>query len=1176
MAQVTVDIGARVRKIDFNRAASDINRRVQQMGRDSGRMFGDEFSRGIAQSSPRVQAATIGMQRATDKLKDSQDRLAQAMRGTDYDAVVRASQRVTRAHADHDRALRTLRGAYSSFDADARNAAGGVSALTTNVASLGGAVSRVAGPAGMALLVAGIGQLAGVAAAASGAVGLLPGVLTAVGSAFGVVRLATVGFSDALENLSDPEKFAEALQQLSPNARQAATSIRELVPAFDELKNATQNAFFANIGPQLTGLANQFLPTIQGLTTGVAEAMNQAFNGVAQQLQSPQTQTAIGSAVDNIVQAFQKLAPAFAPLTDAFAELTSVGSSFLPEIAAGATEAAKAFADFIREASRSGDLQQWIATGVDMLKQMGPVVQDVVTTFMALAPIGERVMPLIVQSADLIAQVMPGIAKATAEISPLFYSWQEAINAAAKAIPLITVALKPVAAVVTAIADAFAFIRGPEAMAQAKLNSARIDAAFAQPAPTQLPTGGLPARSPAGPWESLSPADRWLRADEAAHPGQGPAGPGTYRRRDGSIGYVTPPSAVTGGPVTNLTEQFQNRGSGRGGPGEGLPVVPNVGQDPMSLLQGFPVSASLYGAAGSVLDSRAKVAQLQSDINALEKSNTATASEIQSKKNDLANAEREQYEAELRLNEAKQRSTEKFTESTKSAHQTMSKLGAGLDRDLGISRGIAGLADNLVRFIGNLATAPLQATLQKIIDANPNEGSGLIGIAAAQGAFGPEFTPQGIAASQASDSSSSTLGSTAAVPYGYGYPGDAALLANVPAGKYSQSGIADLTQGIGDCSSAVEDLVNILDGRPTAGRSMSTHNADQWLTEHGFVPGIGGPGDFRVGFNSGHMQATLPGGTPFNWGSNAAAANRGIGGTGAADPAFTSHYYRPMGAGPLAGPVAPTDAPIGPAGPIAHGPDIPIPLPVTIVGGTPVPGATPSVGSNVAPPGGAPGAPTAPTPAPAVGQPSTGAPPIGSPASGQGLGPLPGPAAAPMAAQSQSYAPTQQPAAPAGWQPSGSSAGGGGGILGAAAGAAAGMFPGGGAAAQIAMQMIQRTIQYGGEVAGHLAQGAMDALSVSDPDGGPGASLGDSWLGRLAGAVASAGPALPSSAGGQDKKQGQQKDQGQQQGQDPAAQQQARGGVHIENFVQAPNRQNVQQTANDLSFATAAAGMVPF
>jgi hypothetical protein len=78
---------------------------------------------------------------------------------------------------------------------------------------------------------------------------------------------------------------------------------------------------------------------------------------------------------------------------------------------------------------------------------------------------------------------------------------------------------------------------------------------------------------------------------------------------------------------------------------------------------------------------------------------------------------------------------------------------------------------------------------------------------------------------------------------------------------------------------------------------MSTANGAEWLTQHGFMPGMGGPGDMRVGFNSEHMQATLPGGTPFNWGNDAAAANRGIGGTGAYDPAFTSHYFRPTGGG---------------------------------------------------------------------------------------------------------------------------------------------------------------------------------------------------------------------------------------------------------------------------------------
>lgn len=126
------------------------------------------------------------------------------------------------------------------------------------------------------------------------------------------------------------------------------------------------------------------------------------------------------------------------------------------------------------------------------------------------------------------------------------------------------------------------------------------------------------------------------------------------------------------------------------------------------------------------------------------------------------------------------------------------------------------------------------------------------------------------------------------------YESDRALLANVPAGKYQQAQNNDLTKGLADCSSAVEDLVNIMDGRPTGGRQMSTFNAAEWLTAHGFVQGEGGPGDFRVAFNSGHMQATLPGGTPFNWGSDAAAARGGVGGTGADDPALTERYYRPV------------------------------------------------------------------------------------------------------------------------------------------------------------------------------------------------------------------------------------------------------------------------------------------
>lgn len=126
------------------------------------------------------------------------------------------------------------------------------------------------------------------------------------------------------------------------------------------------------------------------------------------------------------------------------------------------------------------------------------------------------------------------------------------------------------------------------------------------------------------------------------------------------------------------------------------------------------------------------------------------------------------------------------------------------------------------------------------------------------------------------------------------YSSDAALLAMVPkGGRYDASG--DLSKGLADCTSGIEDLVNLLDGQPTAGRSMSTANAAEWLAAHGFVP-TDSPvaGAFNVGYNSHHMEGTLPGGTNVNFGSDASVASGGVSGAAGAwgDPSFTQHYYR--------------------------------------------------------------------------------------------------------------------------------------------------------------------------------------------------------------------------------------------------------------------------------------------
>lgn len=466
-----------------------------------------------------------------------------------------------------------------------------------------------------------------------------------------------------------------------------------------------------------------------------------------------------------------------------------------------------------------------------------------------------------------------------------------------------------------------------------------------------------------------------------------------------------------------------------------------------------PVDAqAVFDAESGVLRAKNNLEQDRLKVIQLEQKGNADQLELMRAKNQVQEDERAYTAAQMKLAEAQRGTVKKMRGFT----DEMGEIGAKLDADFGASKGLGGLAENLVKFVANLAFAPMMGQLSAIAAANPSKGGyGMMGILGAQGAFGPQFT--GIA--QDSTYAASGIGPAAIRPGAFG--SDAALLANVPAGRYAQTQAADLTKGLGDCSSAVEDLVNIMDGRPTGGRSMATGNAAEWLTQHGFMPGMGGPGDFRVGYNSGHMQATLPGGTPFNWGSDASAAQRGIGGTGADDPAFTSHYYRPTSGMTMPSPIAPS------------------------------PSYAPLSGNALTNPG---LTNPAPSPNPFMGMGGTGGP----------TGPAQG-----MSPSGQQYG---------GVTPASGSGKGGvgmteGGTLDTAMSMAASgldlLAPGAGQAAQTGMKLANRAIQYGGQVAGIGVQGLMDTFL---PTGGS-ELANKSWITKIVGGIAGAAPALPNMAG---------------------------------------------------------------
>ncbi|AKU45102.1 tape measure protein [Mycobacterium phage Quico] len=537
-----------------------------------------------------------------------------------------------------------------------------------------------------------------------------------------------------------------------------------------------------------------------------------------------------------------------------------------------------------------------------------------------------------------------------------------------------------------------------------------------------------------------------------------------------------PGAAADAGPDGPLADLFPGAAGSADGSSSGpklpdAPVLPYDTTLPPGIA-GMPPDAAVFSAESSYLDARHKLAEKRARAAQLEQSTEATEEDRIKARNDVIEAERDLQAAEMRMSDARANQYEKLTKQTDKHVKDLGQIGAQLDQDFGISKGLAGIAENITKFVANLAAAPLLGQLQAISAYSPTQGGhGLMGVLGAQGVFGPQY--QNNQYDRGSYPSAGAAG-VSMTPIG-AYPGDAALLANVPAGRYTQEQRGDLTQGLADCSSAVEDLVNLMDGRPTTGASMSTHNADEWLTARGFVKGMGGPGDFRVGFNSSHMQATLPGGTPFNWGSDSAAARRGIGGTGADDPSFTSHYYRPVtsvpggsaaaaGAPGLYSPQNTNPALNNPPAPVSSGalaPN-PAPLPTTGGGGGPMaagapqglltggPTNTTNIGANVAPYAG----------------------------SGSGGIGMDGGGALGMAVQA------------------------GGMALDA-------MAPGAGQAAQTGVKLINRAIEYGGQVAAIGAQGLMETFL---PTGGSDLA-NNNWITRIAGGIAGAAPALPNLAG---------------------------------------------------------------
>lgn len=224
-------------------------------------------------------------------------------------------------------------------------------------------------------------QLGAALAPAVGIVAGLPAVVGVGAAAIGTLQVATAGFSEAMAAaFEDTEAFDAAIENLSPNAQAAAEAFRAAVPELQALQDAAQDAFFRDMDDAITAVAENLTgPLSEGMRTAAGEAGG-LVTGLLNVAASESGVSFVSSSFATLTGILTQLQEPVAALFTALLDLgTVVNTAFGGEEAgAGLAALIQQFADFIANATASGEALSWVNNALAVFEQIGAILSPIV------------------------------------------------------------------------------------------------------------------------------------------------------------------------------------------------------------------------------------------------------------------------------------------------------------------------------------------------------------------------------------------------------------------------------------------------------------------------------------------------------------------------------------------------------------------------------------------------------------------------------------------------------------------------------------------------------------------------------------------------------------------------------------------------------------------------------
>lgn len=206
------------------------------------------------------------------------------------------------------------------------------------------------------------------------------------------VQDALRGVEDAQRNLAEAQQDAargaaaaaggggaanEEFNKLSRNAKEVALAIHGLSGEWLKVKQATQDALFAGVASDIKTLGARYLPVAKVGFSGIATEINKGARETAAYLAESRQVNDVAGIFGNVRKAIGDTSKTAKPLTSILLDITSVSAEMLPGMTKGFGGAAQSAADFVKHARETGQLKQWIQTGIDTAKKLWEVLKNV-------------------------------------------------------------------------------------------------------------------------------------------------------------------------------------------------------------------------------------------------------------------------------------------------------------------------------------------------------------------------------------------------------------------------------------------------------------------------------------------------------------------------------------------------------------------------------------------------------------------------------------------------------------------------------------------------------------------------------------------------------------------------------------------------------------------------------